>query len=48
LPDGEYDVYTGWYTLPEVTRLAVLADVPGAEPDRVFLGYVEIESRDDS
>lgn len=30
LPAGDYAVYAGWYTLPDVTRLAVLADVEGA------------------
>lgn len=39
LPAGTYDVYTGWYSLPEVTRLAV----QGAESGWVYLGQVEVE-----
>ncbi len=43
LPAGEYTVYTGWYTLPEVVRFPVLSDVPGAQNGLVELGKFRIE-----
>ena len=48
LPDGEYDVYTGWYTLPDVTRLTILSDRPEADNHWVHLGRVMIEGVNDS
>lgn len=42
LPDGDYDVYTGWYRLPDVTRLAVLADRPEAGDGWVHLGRMQV------
>jgi len=43
LPAGEYTVYTGWYTLPDVVRFPVLSDVPGAQNGLVELGTFRIE-----
>lgn len=43
LPAGEYTVYTGWYTLPDVARFPVLSDVPGARDGLVELGKFRIE-----
>ncbi|RMF78244.1 MAG: hypothetical protein D6737_15410 [Chloroflexi bacterium] len=43
LPDdasGEYRVYTGWYTYPDIARFAVLDDVPGAGDGWVLLGTI--------
>jgi len=31
LPPGTYQVYTGWYTYPDLVRFPVLADVDGAQ-----------------
>lgn len=38
LPPGTYRVFTGWYTLPDVARLDVQTDVPGAVNDWVQIG----------
>jgi hypothetical protein len=43
LPPGDYTVYVGWYTLPDVTRLAVRGDVPGTESSWAQLGEVAVE-----
>lgn len=43
LPAGTYTVYTGWYTYPTVTRLAVLADTPGAQDGLIYLGTFEVQ-----
>jgi hypothetical protein len=40
---GEYRLYVGVYLWPDVERLPVLSDVPGAENDAVELSRVEIE-----
>jgi hypothetical protein len=40
---GEYWLYVGVYLWPDVERLPVLSDVPGAEDDAVELSRVEIE-----
>ena len=43
LPAGEYTVYTGWYTLPDVVRFPVLSDVPGVQDRLVELGKFRTE-----
>jgi hypothetical protein len=43
LSAGEYRLYVGVYLWPDVERLPVLSDVPGAENDAVELSSVEIE-----
>jgi hypothetical protein len=40
LPAGDYDIYVGWYTYPDLIRYAVLSDVEGAAEDRVHLGRI--------
>jgi hypothetical protein len=42
LSAGEYRLYVGVYLWPDVERLLVLSDVPGAENDAVELSRVEI------
>lgn len=42
LPSGEYRVYTGWYTLPDVTRFGVLSDVEGARDGWALIGIFEV------
>ncbi|MBI1280724.1 MAG: hypothetical protein GC179_21550 [Anaerolineaceae bacterium] len=38
LPAGEYKVYVGWYTYPDITRFKVLSDVPGAVDNWAQIG----------
>ena len=40
LPTGQYQLYTGWYTYPDIVRLNVLTDVDGAVNRWVHLGDV--------
>ncbi len=40
---GQYRVYAGWYTLPDVTRIAVLSEVEGRQDNWVLLGRVIVE-----
>ena len=42
LPPGEYRVYTGWYTFPELTRLDVQADVEGSVNNWVLLDTLTV------
>ncbi len=42
LPAGNYSVYTGWYTYPDLTPFAVQADGSDAANHRVLLGQVTI------
>jgi hypothetical protein len=42
LPPGIYNVYTGWYTYPDVTPFAVLGDVPDSVNNRVHLGTITV------
>jgi hypothetical protein len=44
LTSGTYEVYTGWYTYPDLTRIPVLSDVPGAPDNWILLGTVTIAS----
>jgi hypothetical protein len=44
LAPGTYDIYTGWYTLPDVTRLAVQTNLPEAVNGWVHLGQVEVNT----
>ncbi len=37
-PEGEFTVFTGWYTLPDVARVLVLDEVPGSVNNWVQLG----------
>lgn len=37
LPGGRYRLFAGWYPFPDLTRLAVLSDAPGAADGLVFL-----------
>lgn len=43
LPAGEYTVYAGWYTTPDLTRFAVLANTPQAQNGLVYLGTFRVE-----
>jgi len=38
LAAGEYKVYVGWYTYPDMTRFKVLSDVPGAQDNWAQIG----------
>jgi hypothetical protein len=38
LPLGQYTVYTGWYSYPDLTRRAVLSDVPGVRDNLAQIG----------
>ncbi len=38
LPAGEYKIYVGWYTYPDLTRFKVLSDVPGAVDNWAQIG----------
>jgi hypothetical protein len=38
LPAGEYTVYGGWYTYPDLVRFRVLAERPGAADGLLYLG----------
>ncbi len=40
---GEYQVYVGWYTYPDVTRIPVLSEVEGHQDNWVLLGKVIVE-----
>ena len=42
LPPGEYRVYTGWYTYPDLARLAVQSDVEGSVNNWVLLDTVTV------
>lgn len=42
LPPGDYRLVTGVYLWPEVERLTVLSDVPGAKDNLIELGQVRI------
>jgi hypothetical protein len=42
LPAGEYRLHVGVYLWPDLERLSVLSDVPGAANNTVELGQVEI------
>lgn len=42
LPPGLYTVYVGWYTYPDLTRLDVLGDTPGAPDDLIFVGRFRV------
>ena len=44
LPSGEYKVYVGWYTYPDMTRFKVLSDVPGAVDNWAQIGSFTIQS----
>jgi len=39
---GTYGVYVGWYAFPDLARISVLSDVPGATNNWVKLGEVEL------
>ncbi|MBA3874311.1 MAG: hypothetical protein H0X30_34710, partial [Anaerolineae bacterium] len=43
LPAGEYQVYVGWYTYPDLTRFKVLSDVPGAVDSWAQIGSFTIK-----
>ncbi len=40
LPAGEYTVYAGWYSFPDLVRFPVLADTPRAQDGLVYLGRI--------
>ena len=42
LPEGEYRVSVGWFTLPSETRLPILDDVPGSSNRSAILATIEI------
>ncbi len=42
LPAGDYQVYVGWYTYPELTRFKVLSDVPGAQDSWAQIGTLTV------
>ena len=41
-PPGVYRLYTGWYRYPELTRLAVEGNAPGAPDSLVLLGEIRV------
>ncbi|NWG16419.1 MAG: hypothetical protein HXY41_07265 [Chloroflexi bacterium] len=42
LPPGDYDVFTGWYAHPDLTRFAVLADTARAQDGLAYLGSLSV------
>jgi NADPH-dependent ferric siderophore reductase len=44
LPPGTYRLYTGWYSLPDAARFAVLADEADAAAGLIALGAVTVAS----
>ena len=38
LPPGEYQVFTGWYSYPDMQRFGVQANTPHAQDGLAFLG----------
>ncbi|GAB4547638.1 MAG: hypothetical protein OHK0023_09350 [Anaerolineae bacterium] len=43
LPEGAYQVYVGWYSYPDGTRLAVLDNGRGAADGLVHLGQIQVK-----
>jgi hypothetical protein len=43
LPAGDYTVYVGWYTYPDLTRFRVLSDVPGAADSWAQIGSFTVQ-----
>jgi hypothetical protein len=39
---GTFDVYTGWYTFPDLVRFPVLADTRRAQDGLIYLGQVTV------
>jgi hypothetical protein len=44
LPAGEYTVYVGWYSYPDMTRFKVLSDVPGAVDNWAQIGTFTVQN----
>jgi hypothetical protein len=40
---GRYEVYVGWYRLPEVIRFPVLSEVKGAQDGLIYIGAIQVE-----
>ncbi len=43
LSPGSYEVYTGWYSYPDMQRFGVQADTPRAQDGLAYLGSVTVE-----
>src|SRR5262249_48236125 len=43
LAAGEYTVYTGWYTYPDLVRFPVLASTPHARDGLAYAGMFTVE-----
>lgn len=39
---GEIEVYAGWYTYPDLTRLPVMSEAKGAQDGLIYLGTVSV------
>lgn len=44
LAAGEYTVYVGWYSYPDMTRFKVLSDVPGAVDNWAQIGTFTVQN----
>ncbi len=44
LPPGVYGIYVGWYRYPELDRLHVDGNSPGAQDGLVYLGNIELRT----
>jgi hypothetical protein len=42
LPPGDYEVFVGWYTFPDLTRLDVLSNVEGADSNWTKIGQIQV------
>jgi hypothetical protein len=43
LPPGTYSLYAGWYAYPDLARLQVEGNGPGAQDGLVYLRDIEIQ-----
>jgi hypothetical protein len=43
LKGGTYQVYVGWYSYPDLTRMSVASDKPHAQDGLVYLGELEVK-----
>jgi hypothetical protein len=43
LPPGTYSLYAGWYSYPDLVRLKVEGNVPGAQDGLIYLRDIEIQ-----
>jgi hypothetical protein len=45
LPSGEYSVYAGWYTYPDLTRFPVTGDTPRAADGLGLVATVDVQAQ---